>query len=801
MKNKAFPLVNITGLSIGISAALVIFLIVQYDLGFDKFEKNGDRIYRVVEDYVMTVSGEKSHGAGVPDPLGNAVNKEVTGLETASAFYRGNAQKISIPAKGGNKAAEFASEDKIVFADPHYFNLISYNWLAGNTATALQQPYQVVLTESKAKLYFPSLSVADVVGKQLDFDDTIHAVVTGVVKDITQNTDFDYKIFFSRITLDATNLKPRFWDRWNHSQGASQLYVKLSAGVTPANIKAQLAALYKKYSPVDPNEPAVRSFSLQPLSDVHFKTAYDSYSPQLADRSVLYSLLAVAAFLLLLACINFINLTTAQATQRAKEIGIRKTMGSTKGQLVSQFLGETFWLTLLATIVSVALTPALLKAFSAFIPQGVTFNVFRQPAILLFLISLVIVVTLLAGFYPAVILSSFKPIAVLKTQSVKSTGNGAWFRKGLTVFQFVVAQVFIISTILVSKQIKYTLNKNIGFKKEAVIYAANYTDTSAVKKQVLLSRFKAIPGVAAASLSMDPPSSNSTWMVTLTANNGKRQFKTDAQVKIGDTNYINLYNIKLLWGVNLPYSDTMQSLLINETCARMLGFTNPQQAVGKYIDCYGQKPIVGVIHDFNQKSLHETVGPLLIASETPTERTFNIALKPQNAEGTLWPATISEVEKAWKAVYPKTNFDYAFLDASIAAYYTNEKNISTLLLWSTGLTIFISCLGLFGLALYVTNQRTKEIGVRKIIGASVAQLITLLSKDFLKLIVIAFIIAVPFAWWGSHAWLQSFAYRTSLSWWVFGMGGALMLLLAFAILSIRTFKAAAANPVKSLRSE
>lgn len=796
-RNKVFSAINIIGLSIGISASLVIYLVVAYDFSFDKFHKNGERIYRVVEDY-KDHNGNGTYGAGVPDPLGNAVYKDITGLEGASAFYRADPQKVSIPVANG-KPKVFEDEKKIVFADDHYFNLFSYNWLAGNAASALQQPYQVVLTQSKARQYFPSLSPAEVVGKTIDFNDTTHATVTGVVKDIEQHTDFPYTIFFSRITLDKTSLKPRFWDRWNHSQGASQLYVKLAPGVTTANIKSQFATMYARYFTPAPDEQDVRAFSLQPLADVHFRTKYDSWSPGLADKSVLYSLLAIAAFLLILACINFVNLTTAQASQRAKEIGIRKTMGSSKKQLVLQFLGETFWLTLFAAIMSIALTPMLLKAFADFIPQGLTLNLFKQPGIMIFLLALVIVVSLLAGFYPALLLSSFKPVLVLKKQT-KSSGN-AWFRKGLTIFQFVVAQVFIISTIIVSKQIKYTLNKDIGFKKEAIIYTGNYTDTSSAKKKLLLSKIQAIPGVASASLAMDPPSSNSTWMATVTNTNGKKEYKAEVQVKIGDTNYINLYKIKLLAGTNLPASDTMRSLLINETAARMLGFANPQQAVGKFVDCYGKKPIAGVIHDFNQRSLHESIGPLLISSDMSAERTFNIALQPQTVDGTSWPATIAAAEKAWKSVYPSVRFNYAFLDESLAAYYTDEQHVSVLLMWATGLTMVISCLGLLGLVIYITNQRTKEIGIRKVIGASVANIVMLLSRDFLQLVLIACLIAIPIAWWGAHEWVQRFAYKTTLSWWIFAGGGLIMLAVAFAILSGKTFKTANANPVKALKVE
>ncbi len=777
----------------------MIYLIAAYDFSFDKFEKNGDRIYRVVEKYTYKTSGKNYGSAVTPDPLGKAVNDEVTGLDAVAALRPGDLAKVTVPVTAGYKKKGFINQPHIVYTTAGYFNMVGYSWLAGSPATALNQPYQVVLTESNAKQYFPGLSAMQVVGRELYFDDSVRTTVTGVVKDIEYHTAFDYKTFISRITLESTTLKPRFWDRWDHAS-ASLLYVKLKPGITTANINTQIASLFVKNNKHDYDDPEARAFNLQPLNEVHFKGYYESYGAVLADRSILYSLLAVAAFLLLLACINFINLTTAQATQRAKEIGIRKTMGSSRRQLVLQFLSETFLLTLIATVISVVLTPVLLKAFATFIPQGVTFNLVKQPGVLLFLSGLAAAVSLLSGFYPAVMLSSYKPVEVLKSQVFTGKARGAWLRKGLTVSQFVIAQFFVIATLLVSKQINFTLNKDLGFKKDAVVCFSIY-DFSADKKKLLLGKLKAIPGVAMASLSMDPPSTNSTWIGPMTYTDGKKKIETDVHVKIGDTNYINLYKIKLLAGANLPQSDTMRCLLINKTYSRALGFTDPHQAIGKYIDVYGKKQVVGVVQDFNEKSLHESVAPLLITSDINSEYNYNVALQPQNADGSAWSATISQIEKAWKEVYPKNDFTYNFLDDSIAAYYTAEQNISTLMLWASGLTIFISCLGLLGLVIYITNQRTKEIGIRKVVGATVTQLVSLLSKDFLKLVMLAFIIAVPAAWWGANEWLQNFAYKTSLSWWVFASGGIIMLALAFVILSIRTFKAANANPVNSLRSE
>ena len=393
---------------------------------------------------------------------------------------------------------------------------------------------------------------------------------------------------------------------------------------------------------------------------------------------------------------------------------------------------------------------------------------------------------------------------VLKNQSAGSgKTRNAWMRKTLTISQFVIAQVFIIGTILVSKQISYTLNADLGFKKDAIIYFhTNYYDTVPAHKDVLVEKLKAIPEIAMICLAIDPPTSNSMWTSTMKYKDGKKELEADVQVKLGDTNYIHLFQMKLLAGANLPYSDTTKSVIINEAYANFLGFKDPHQAVGKNIE-WDKKiiPIAGVVANFHQRSLHEVIKPLVITSRTKQERAINVALQPQNAAGTTWKTAISKMEKAWKEIYPEEEFDYHFLDDTIKKYYTAEQNISKLLMWATGLAIFISSLGLLGLITYITNQRTKEIGVRKVIGASITQIISLLSKDFLKLVFIAFVIAVPIAWWAGHKWLENFAYKTNISAWIFIAGGSIMFIMALAILCIRTFRAASANPVKSLRTE
>ncbi|MGN6401464.1 MAG: FtsX-like permease family protein [Flavisolibacter sp.] len=795
-RNKTFSVINIFGLAIGISASLVIFLIVQYDFSFDKFEKGSDRIYRVVTQ----------NDARVPSQLVNAIQNEVPGLDVAAPLNRWDSYEInvSIAKPGDVKNLVVLNVPNIVFADDNYFELINYEWMSGSPEYSLSQPYQTVLTEQSAKRFFPGLSIDDVVGKEITFNDTVHTIVTGIVQNLKHNTDFNFQIFVSRATEKA--LIRRALRNEEHLP-ASVLFIKLSKNTNPQQITKQIANVYKLHAKPSSNGHFNLNYGLEPLSNLHFSKLYEGDSaPEKAYRPALYGLMAVAGILLLLACINFINLTTAQSSQRAKEIGIRKTLGGSRKQLIFQFLSETLILTAIATLISVFFAPLLLQAFSGFIPQGIHFDI-KQWGVILFLVITTVLVSLFSGIYPAFILSSYKPVTVLKNQGPIISGNTRqlFFRKTLTVSQFIVAQFFIIATLIVGRQIHLELNKDMGFKKNAIIYfGTNFRDTSTAKRQILLQKFKAIPEIANVSLAGFPPSSDLGPGFSIEYKNGKEEKDIQVKMKPADTNYLNLYNIKLLAGTNLPYSDTINSLVINEKCSQMLGFKNPQEAIGKNIETNmsrGKIPIVGVVRNFIQGSLHDEIMPLILFNDRSMELTFNVALQSENAEGTVWKSAIAKIAKSFKEIYPETEFEMHFLDESIAKYYTAERNLSILLKWSTGLAIVISCLGLFGLVIYTTNQRTKEIGIRKVVGASVSQIIALLSKDFLKLVFIGFVIAIPIVWLAANKWLQNFAFKINLTVWLFITGGLIILLPVLAILLLRTYKAATANPVDSLRSE
>lgn len=794
-KNKVTTAINVLGLSIGISASLIIFMVIQYDFSFDKYEPGRENIYRIVTE------GDGWKNSGVPVPFHQNM-QSVSGVQHIAEIlqYNDNNIKVSIPQGNSRPAAIFKKQENIVFTDAKYFAIFPHQWVAGSENTALKSPYKVVLSESYANRYFPDISPEKLIGRTVAFSDTVLTTVTGVVKDLKANSDFEYKIFISLPTIAATNLKQNYsWDEWGNTNSNFQTIVKLYPGVQAAQINKQIAAIFKEHSSGPDDSKIIHR--LQSLNDVHSNT--DFGGP--VDMSTIRNLILLAVFLLLLGAINFINLSTAQATQRAKEIAIRKTLGSKKTQLIFQFLSETFLLTLFTAIVSIAITPLLLKAFTGFIPEGLHFNyLYEQPVLWLFFFLLIVVVSIIAGLYPAFILTKFNPVAVLKNNVVTNTGvsRSAWMRKALIVFQFIIAQVFIIGVLVVDKQIHYSMQKDMGFRKDAIInfYVPFDFSNPNNKKFILKDELAKIPEIQEVSLGNQSPAINGQMSTVVSYKEKGKDVKIKVDSRDGDTAFLNVYNIKLVAGRNIMPSDSATEFLINETLSHhQLGFQHPAEAIGHFLSFNNsQKPIVGVMKDFNLASVRSAIHPLVYFAAPKFGYVMHVALQPNPA---VWNSAITKMQAAWKSIYPDVDFDYTFLDKKIENFYKADQQLSTLLTWASAVAIVISCLGLLGLVIFITNNRIKEIGVRKILGASVMQIIALLSVNFIKLITVAFIIAIPIAWWATHNWLQNFAYHTALSWWIFLLSGIIMITAALTILCIRAGRAAMVNPVKSLRSE
>lgn len=787
--NKVTTLINMLGLSVGISAALIIFMMIHFDRSFDRFEPSRERIYRVVTD------GDGWKNPGIPVPFAEALKQNSSGIEIIAPLFDLNGwnTKVTIPQGSSSPDKLFKKQSNIAFADAGYFAIVPHKWLAGKPATAFNNPYDLVLTQSTAKMYFPNLLPGQVIGKTVVFSDTLRTTVTGVVADLEAKSDFNKNSFISLNTIYQTGLKKTYQtEQWGSINSANQLLVKLLPNVSKATVERQIVSIFKLNAK---NEKS--KHLLQPLADVHFNSDLGGS----VNPSVIRNLAILAIFLILLGAINFVNLSTAHASERAKEIGIRKTLGSDRKQLIFQFLTETFVLTFVTAAFSCGLIPLLLKVFSGFIPDGLSASyLFGNPAVWLFLLLLIAGLSLIAGLYPAFVLSAFKPVKVLKDKKVSASGS-AWLRKSLIVSQFVIAQVFVIGVLVVNKQLHFAKEKNMGFRKDAIInfYVPFDLDKPTEKKQVLKQELATIPEIQAVSLGNQSPAFNGTMTTEVDYKQKGKNIKLDVASRSGDTAYLNVYKIKLLAGRNIMESDTASELLINETLAKQIGFNQPAEAVGQFLQFNGnQLPVVGVMKDFNQASVRSVVTPLIYFAAPKFGYVMHVSLQQ---DPSTWNKAIAKMTAAWKKTYPDMDFDYTFLDKTIEKFYKEDQQLSLLLSWSAGVAILISCLGMLGLVIFMTNRRVKEIGVRKVLGASVAQIVGLLLAEFTKLLVLAFIVAVPIAWWQTNKWLQNFAYHTALSWWIFAAGGTFIIAVALIIVSIRAGKAAMANPADSLRAE
>ena len=794
LRNKLHSLINITGLSIGVSACLVIYLIVTFELSFNKGFEGYDRIYRVHSSFKGVFSGLNR---GVPTAVGPAIKEQFKGVESVTSFHVYSSNVI-IPSSKEKK--DIDRQEGIAIVEPSYFDVFdSYEWVAGS-AKSLEKPFQTVLTESRAKKYFGTADPNEVLGKEIIYRDSLNTTVAGIVKDLPFNADLDFHDFISFSTIENSWVKKRILlNDWTSVNSGSQLFVKLEKTATLESIKAQIPILSKEYKERSQWD-VDNEFNFQPLSDLHYnaETGIFDHSRSPAHLPTLSSLILVAVLLLIIGSINFVNLETAQAIRRAKEVGVRKVLGSTQLKLIVQFLSESFIITFAAVLLALPIAELALNFFAEFVPAGVELKILNVIPILL---AIGIIVGLLAGSYPAFALSSFLPAKVLKSNVYvgSRSSSSSFLRKSLIVFQFTFAQALIIATLIVGWQINFMLNKDLGFKKDAVVYLNAPGHEKQSKTLVLKNEIEKIPGVSKISMSEAPPSYNG-WSSSTIKFNAKEEIKLSAFRKFGDPNYIDFYGIEILAGKNLSPSDTVKELLINETLMKSLGFTNPQDAVGQQIELNKKMlPIIGVVKDFHIQSLHVKVEPVMIADNSENFDCFNI--KMATTDGDQMKATIAEIEKAWKKIYPDAIFEYEFLDDTIKNFYESEQRISKLVSTATILAIFISCLGLFGLASYTAVQRTKEIGIRKVMGASSQSIVMLLSRDFILLVLLAFVLAAPVAWYAGNMWLEGYAYQVEIQVWLFAVTALCAVVIAYITVGYQTLKAANSNPVSSLRNE
>ncbi|HVW95062.1 MAG TPA: ABC transporter permease [Mucilaginibacter sp.] len=801
-RNKLYTAINISGLALGICACLVIYLITRFELSFENFQPEKDRIYRIVTS-VTNPDGKRSDMAANIIALPIAMRSELSGFENVTAFYD-ITLKVTVP-NGNNEPRAFDAAQEIspiIVAEPQYFRIFKYHWLAGNAETALNEPFKVVLSKNEAIRYFGNAAPDDLIGREVIYQDSLKVTVAGIVEDYAKNSDFGFKDFISfastRNKFFSGLVDLHNWSFWDYD---AQGYVKLAKDVTPEQIEKQFPDFVRSHIEMPPGMKA--SLSLQPLSDVHFNAAYgDSYSRK-ASLPTLYGLLAIAGFILIIASINFINLSTAQSLRRAKEVGVRKTLGGSKTSLTIQFLTETFLMTTVSAIIAVLITNPVITAYRSVIPDGVELSLFT-PLNILFLLLITIVTALLAGFYPARVLSSYLPALSLKGQGSPNLNRKSYLRKALIVFQFTVSLIFIIGTVVVADQVHFILNTDMGFNKDAIITTNTGSGYSRQLGDVFVNKIRQLKDVKMVSRHRIPPAAFGHPVTFMSYKGTNGEVKFDASFETCDQNYVPLFGLHLIAGRNLLPSDTLREFLINETCAKALGFKKPQDAIGKIVEVGidgAREPIVGVVKDFHSESFHEAITPFFLCSLKKNEQAVSIKLATAGKQADSFKSVLASLQKISKEVYPTEKFEYRFFDKMIAMLYEKEQKTARLMNTAMAIAIIISCMGLFGLATFTAQQRVKEIGIRKVLGAKPIKIVQMLSGDFLALVGIAFLIASPIAWYLMHQWLQDYAYRVSISWWIFALSGAAAITIALITISFQSIKAALANPVHSLRSE
>jgi putative ABC transport system permease protein len=785
--NKVYSIITVAGLGVGIAVCLVIFIFIRYQQSFDDFHHNKARIFRVLT--LGEKSGESNQlSAAVPFPLPGALENDFKDWRTTGIFSMYDVQLMAMD-KAGKPEKKFKEKDGVFLLEPSFFSIFDFPWLAGDPVKSLADRHSVALSQSTAEKYFGDWKTA--MGRIIRFEHRGLYTVTGILADPPPNTDLRLKVVFPYTIGNFSQSKD--WWSLNGSHGS---YVLLPTNETAAKADQQLKALSKKYRTPDNKNTQV----LESLADVHFDAQSGNYGGRTVTRDRIRSLWLIAGFILLIACVNFINISTAQAVNRAREVGVRKVLGSNRQQLTLQFLLEALLLVMTAVLLAVLLSSLLLAPVSSMLDIPLSFDIFRQAPVLEFLAATTIAVTGLAGFYPALVLSSFNPIAALKTRLATRSSSGITLRRGLVVLQFVIAQALIIGTLLILRQMNYFSNTSMGFNKEAVVTVPFPGDSASLTKLGYLhDRLSEIKGIRQISFSNTAPADDDNWWTGFNFDHAKKGIPFAAISKYVDPGYLSTYSLQLVAGRNITATDSIKEFLVNEMLVKKLGFPDPHEVLNKEInlwDGFAVGPIVGVVRDFHPSSLKDSLAPVFMLN---LKKGFNVAgLK---LGGYDLPATMKSIEKVWSQTYPDYVFEYQFLDMKIAGFYKEEANLSRFYKIFASIAIFLSCLGLYGLASFMTVQRLKEVGIRKVLGATAANIVYLFSKEFVLLIGIAFVISTPIAWYFVHQWLQQYVYRISISGWVFAAGGLLALLIALATVSFQAYRAAAVNPVKNLRTE
>lgn len=783
-KNKLYSIVNITGLTIGITSCLLIGLFIISELGYDRFNKNADRIVRMTMQYG---EGGKQKVALTGTKVGPQLKRTFPQVESFVRLIN----RSAIVKKGD----VIFDEQRFLYADSSFLSIFSFPLISGNAKTILDAPNKLVLSETSAKKYFGS---EDPVGKTLRINDDKDFVITGIIADAPENSQIKYDFIASFTSLDVSKT-----EEWWTANYITYLLLKNKNQLNDFQhqLNNYMLGVSRGDLRLSSNSPLL--YNLELLLDVHLRSDLSGLEPN-GSIITIYILGVVALLILIIACINYTNLATVQSGTRTTEIGIRKVLGAQKWQLFRQFIGESLLLTLLSLIIALALVVTLLPYFNQLTGKTLEFKILLQPLPISVLLVFVLIIALASGGYPAFVLSNVKLISILKS-SLRLTSSGGTFRQSLIVFQFMVSIGLIISTTIILQQLSYIQNKKLGYDKDHVIVVP--IDRSVRQNyEAIKNEIAQLPQVISVSGANAKPTFVQ-WGDGLNVDNGHDKVSLDLKALPCDIGFIETMNMQIVAGSDFTRSDLAladtsnqnknfkYAFILNETAAKALGWT-PEQAIGKKVEKNAPGEVRAVVKDFYFSSLHQPVGPLVLFLDRFYTNYFFVRVTGKDI-----PSTLSSLQKLWKGRVPSRPFEYSFLDDDYKNMYVTEQKTAAVFSTFSTLAILLACMGLFGLAAFTTAQRTKEIGIRKVLGAEVGNIILLIASDFLKLTFIAVIIATPVAWYFMHKWLQDFAYHINIQWWVFAGAGALSVFIAFVTVSFQSIKSALANPVKSLRSE
>mgnify|MGYP005666356841 CR=1 FL=1 len=808
LKHKGYTLINIFGLALGMMVFLLIAQYVKFERSYESFLPDADQIYRVtLERYLnnelQIASAENFPGAGP------AMQTELPEVASFARLYNlGYKNNVIITNKEAQPEPIAFKHRRFMYADSSFLPMMGYELVKGDAATALAEPLKAVISEEYAEKYFGN---ANPIGQSLlmqddDFNNEL-VEVTGVFKNLPANTHLKFDVLFSYRTLFGRF--ERAPQRYDQSWQRKDMYtfVKLREGADPETIEAALPGLVNKYSPKLAENNRKDVLALQPLKDIHLTSDLAEEPEPNGDARIVFFMTLIGVFVMLIAWINYINLSTARAVERGREVGVRKVVGAQKGQLISQFLVESAIVNLISIVLAFCLTILVLPWFNQVSGLALAAQALVQPWFLALLLGLWIIGTLLSGFYPAMVLSSFRPIAVLKGQ-LKNTTRGVLLRKGLVVVQFMASVVLIVSTLVIYNQLKYMLNGDMGMNIDQVLVVErpgiSERDRNAYNSAIDVFRAELLQdqNIEAVSASLTVPGKQREYKGTLKRFGAPDNEAVSIRINSMDYDFLDVFQMELIAGrafsKDFP-ADQDTSIIVTASTARLLGFENPEDAIGQTLTApdWQWNPIVaGVVNDYHQVSLKKALEPSAFFCSPYSGEFYSMRVKTNDLS-----KTIAHVEQSWSKAFPGNPFDHFFLDDYFNRQYENERRFGTLTSIFALLAIIVGCLGLFGLSGFMITQRTKEIGIRKVLGASTGNIVTLLSRDFLRLVILAIIFAIPVAWWAMSNWLNSFASRIELHWWIFALAGIVAVLIAFLTVSFQSIKAALSNPVQSIRTE